>query len=112
MAYCPSGPTNMEDGRPLYLQLPAYDGEQWAPISSNSDDDASTLVGKIDNNLTSMCHMFTHYYAGEQPVWGMDGLQTELKEHNICCKDPSYYNMSTMGGSSQDASASSSSVTT
>jgi hypothetical protein len=68
MAYCPSGPTNIEDGRPLYLQQPAYDGEQWAPIASTSDDDAYVLVGRIDNDPTSTCHTFAHYYAGAQPA--------------------------------------------
>ena len=104
MAYCPSGPTNMEDGRPLYLQQPAYDGEQWAPIASTSDDDAYVLVGRIDNDPTSTCHTFAHYYVGEQPFWGLDGSQTELKEHILCCKDPSYNDVSTTGGSTPVAS--------
>ena len=73
-------------------------------MASTSDDDAYVLVGRIDNDPTSTCHTFAHYYVGEQPFWGLDGSQTELKEHILCCKDPSYNDVSTTGGSTPVAS--------
>jgi hypothetical protein len=91
LAYCPSGPTNDLDGKPLYLQLPAFEGEQWAPIeTTNNDDDSYILVGTISDNPTSTCHTYKHFNDGELPQWGIDGSQPEIKEHILCCKDPTY----------------------
>jgi len=91
LAYCPSGPTNDLNGKPLYLQQPAFEGEQWAPIETTQNgDDSYILVGTISDNPTSTCHTYRHFNEGLSPQWGIDGSQPEIKEHILCCKDPSY----------------------
>jgi hypothetical protein len=90
LAYCPSGPTNDLDGKPLYLQQPAFEGEQWAPIETTSDGDSYILIGTISDNPASTCHTYRHFNEGEIPQWGIDGSQPEIKEHILCCKDPTY----------------------
>jgi len=79
------------DGKPLYLQLPAFEGEQLAPIeTTNNDNDSYILIGTISDNPTSTCHTYKHFNNGELPQWGIDGSQPEIKEHILCCKDPTY----------------------
>lgn len=91
VAYCPSGPTREADGRPLYLQQPAFEGEQWAPIATtNNEDDTYVLVGKISDNPTTTCHTYRDFNEGGLPQWVVDGSHPEFKEHILCCKDSTY----------------------
>ena len=84
-AFCPDGPTNTE---PLYLQMDAFEGVQWSPISNSFN--GWVMVGKFDDEdpLTCLTHMqmFDH-----NPGWGLDGSRPELKGHLLCCEDYTAY---------------------
>ena len=90
-AYCPNGPINELGGKPLFLQLPAFEGEQWSPVAPvNHEDDTYVLTGTMNGNPTSTCHTFRHFNDGKPPQWGIDGSEPEKKKYTLCCKDPSY----------------------
>jgi hypothetical protein len=84
-AFCPDGPTNI---KPLYLQMDAFEGVQWSPISNSFN--GWVMVGKFDDKdpLTCLTHMqmFNH-----NPAWGLDGSKPELKEHLLCCEGYTAY---------------------
>ena len=84
-AFCPDGPTNTE---PLYLQMDAFEGVQWSPISNSFN--GWVMVGKFDDEdpLTCLTHMqmFDH-----NPGWGLDGSRPELNGHLLCCEDYTAY---------------------
>lgn len=91
-AYCPNGPVNEQVGKPLYLQLGAFQGEQWAPVKTGIDglDDVYLLIGTLNDNPTTTCHTYRHFHDGQLPQWGLDGSRPDLKEYILCCKDPNY----------------------
>ena len=91
VAYCPNGPVAESVGKPLFLQLPAFEGEQWSPVIADYDgDDVYVLTGTINGNPTTTCHTYRHFHDGEIPQWGIDGSEPEKKLYTLCCKDPSY----------------------
>ena len=97
-AYCPdgagSGPT------PLYLNRPAFAGEQWAPVVHYANHEDSVrgshrrandwvLVGTIDDLSWSTCMTYDQIHNERpEPAWGLDGSQPELKENILCCQNP------------------------
>lgn len=91
LAYCPNGPVNELGGKPLFLQLPAFEGEQWSPIAATNDgDDYYVLTGTINGNPTTTCHTYRSFNDGKIPQWGLDGSEHGKKLYTMCCKDPSY----------------------
>ena len=91
VAYCPNGPVAESVGKPLFLQLPAFEGEQWSPVIADYDgDDVYVLTGTINGNPTTTCHTYRHFHDGKIPQWGIDGSEPEKKLYTLCCKDPSY----------------------
>jgi len=91
-AYCPNGPATEAGAKPLFLQLDAFEGEQWAPVKTDVDDedDIYVLIGTISDNPVTTCHTYRHFHSGEMPQWGLDGSNPELKNFVLCCKDPNY----------------------
>lgn len=89
-AYCPNGPIAAAVSKPLFLQHEAFEGEQWAPVKDEYQDDSYILVGKISGNPVTTCHTYRHFRSGEMPQWALDGSSPELKMHILCCKDPQY----------------------
>eukprot|EP00571_Detonula_confervacea_P005178 CAMPEP_0172328788 /NCGR_PEP_ID=MMETSP1058-20130122/60533_1 /TAXON_ID=83371 /ORGANISM="Detonula confervacea, Strain CCMP 353" /LENGTH=2032 /DNA_ID=CAMNT_0013045917 /DNA_START=48 /DNA_END=6146 /DNA_ORIENTATION=- len=93
-AYCPNGPADDFDGLPLYLQLPQFEGEQWAPIAGddNNDgvDDFYVMIGTMTNNPTTTCLTYREFSSDPMPEWGLDGSRPELNTFLLCCKDPRY----------------------
>ncbi|KAL3786143.1 hypothetical protein HJC23_010717 [Cyclotella cryptica] len=89
MAYCPNGP---QVSKPLFLQLDAFDGEQWAPVAvqGNGTDADYIMVGTISGNPTTTCLSYEQLKGVQVPSWGLDGTHTEIKEHILCCNDPSF----------------------
>eukprot|EP00579_Thalassiosira_antarctica_P029645 CAMPEP_0202030230 /NCGR_PEP_ID=MMETSP0905-20130828/64388_1 /ASSEMBLY_ACC=CAM_ASM_000554 /TAXON_ID=420261 /ORGANISM="Thalassiosira antarctica, Strain CCMP982" /LENGTH=1463 /DNA_ID=CAMNT_0048594023 /DNA_START=42 /DNA_END=4433 /DNA_ORIENTATION=- len=86
-AYCPNGPL---DNKVLFLQKDAFEGEQWAPISSYDNEDTGIgnnwiMVGTKDGDPLSTCSQYEQLYDGKSPPWTADGSKTELKEHVLCC---------------------------
>jgi len=79
-AYCPNGQRDIE---PLFLQMDPFDGVQWAPISDG--DNEWVMVGNL-GDLTCQTYMQINH---RDPVWGLDGTSTQLKEHLLCCEDDS-----------------------
>ena len=89
-AYCPNG-AYVEGEPPLFLRMDAFEGEQWAPVSaSDENDDTYVLVGTLYNNPTTTCNTYQHFNNGQIPQWGIDGSIEQLKQHILCCKDPTY----------------------
>ena len=90
-AYCPNGPSTEDGEKPLFLQLNAFVGEQWAPVKTNDDsEDAYVLIRTINGNPTTTCHTYRFFNSGNMPQWGIDGSNPELKSKILCCKDPEY----------------------
>lgn len=84
---CPSGNHAVN---PLFLQMPAFDGEQWAPASNYDNEEIDLgndwiLVGTINSNQTSTCLQYDVLNDGNYPLWAVDGTKTELKENILCC---------------------------
>lgn len=92
VAYCPNGPTEEANGRPLFLQLPPFPDEQWAPIAPEEDneDDIYVLIGQLNQNPVTTCHTYRSFNNGQLPQWGIDGSRPDLKQYVLCCKDPTY----------------------
>ncbi|KAL7551330.1 hypothetical protein ACHAWF_014522 [Thalassiosira exigua] len=87
-AYCPDGP-----GYPLFLQREAFGGEQWAPVSNSGDQgdgqgNSWVLVGTINDESWSTCMSYDQINPKQDPQWGVDGSQPELKENVLCCQNP------------------------
>mmetsp|Transcript_12430 Transcript_12430/g.19128 ORF Transcript_12430/g.19128 Transcript_12430/m.19128 type:complete len:834 (+) Transcript_12430:2-2503(+) len=70
-AYCPNGP--MHD-KPLYGEMDAYEGEQWAPISSDSNE--WVMIG---NEGLRTCAV---NFLSES----VDTLSPSVKKHILCCR--------------------------
>lgn len=85
-AYCPDGP---KDRGPLYLHKDAYEGVQWAPISN--EDNGWIMVGDIAG-LTCQTYMQINH---REPIWGVDGSSTQLKEQILCCEGKTNNNIAT-----------------
>ena len=79
-AYCPNGP---RDAKPLFLQMDAFEGEQWAPLSNG--ENAWVMVGTLNRDPSSTCRSYMELHH-KQPSWGLDGSRTELKKHLLCCE--------------------------
>ena len=92
LAYCPEGPVSDSVSKPLFLQLEAFPGEQWAPVKPEAEgqSDVYVLIGKLNDNPTTTCHTYRHFQQGEMPGWGLDGSRPDLKQAVLCCKDPNY----------------------
>jgi hypothetical protein len=80
-AFCPNGPTNT---KPLYLQMDAFQGVQWSPISDRFN--SWVMVGKADDEDPLTCLTYMQMY-NHSPEWGLDGSRPELKKHILCCQD-------------------------
>ena len=81
-AYCPNGP---RDTGPLYLQMEAFSGIQWAPISNQENE--WVMIGDADNGeLTCQTYRQINH---RDPIWGLDGQSTQLKQNILCCEDNS-----------------------
>ena len=99
-AYCPNGPSKTE---PLYLQMDAYDGVQWSPISNGHNE--WVMVGNIAD-LTCKTYLQINNHL---PTWGIDGKEPQLKEHLLCCED-STIDVAVIGTTVQEEGGGSSSV--
>lgn len=83
-AYCPNG---RDADKPLIYEMDPFDGGvQWAPISNSYN--AWTMVGKVSEQQPSTCNTFLELYHSN-PVWGLDGSETGLKKHILCCQSDS-----------------------
>ena len=82
-AYCPNGPRDKE---PLYLQKDAFEGIQWAPISDKQN--GWIMVGKMSQQLPHTCEEYFQINHHD-PLWGLDGSSTDMKQHILCCNTPS-----------------------
>jgi len=71
-AYCPNGPI---DYKPLYFQMDAYEGEQWAPIS---DEDQQWVMIGTEGGL--------HTCVVNPPELSVDTLSPMVKKHIMCCQ--------------------------
>jgi len=82
-AYCPSEP---DSDLPLFLKREPFEGEQWAPVASESGMGEEHWISIGGSNTCS-----THDALFlPQPSWASDGSSTELKEHVLCCQNPKY----------------------
>lgn len=86
-AYCPSGNHAVN---PLFLQMAAFNGEQWAPVSDYDNEDVDLgndwiMVGTQNSNQTSTCLPYDVLNDGNYPLWAVDGTLTELKQNILCC---------------------------
>ncbi|KAL7462817.1 hypothetical protein ACHAXS_003191 [Conticribra weissflogii] len=86
-AYCPNGITEDGSMKPLFLNLDAFGGEQWAPLYG--EENTWILVGKLHDDPSSTCRTYYEMNGRREPSWGLDGTSTELKERILCCVDPS-----------------------
>uniref|UniRef100_A0A7S2L9C3 DUF7495 domain-containing protein n=2 Tax=Skeletonema marinoi TaxID=267567 RepID=A0A7S2L9C3_9STRA len=82
-AYCPNGPRDKE---PLYLQKDAFEGIQWAPISDKQN--GWMMVGKMSQQVPHTCEEYFQINHHD-PLWGLDGSSTDMKQHILCCNTPS-----------------------
>eukprot|EP00804_Cyclotella_cryptica_P026898 CCRYP_019595-RA/>CCRYP_019595-RA protein AED:0.00 eAED:0.00 QI:103/1/1/1/1/1/2/486/1007 len=80
-AYCPNGPKN---DKPLYLQMDAYEGEQWAPIESSSPNEW-VMVGMLNKDPSSTCRTYLQLHH-KPPTFGVDGSKVDIKKHILCCE--------------------------
>ena len=80
-AHCPNGPRESE---PLYLQMDAFDGDQWAPISDSFNSWVNIGKLEVEDPLTCLTHI---EIFGHNPTWGLDGSKPELKDNILCCVD-------------------------
>lgn len=80
-AYCPNG---FRDSEPLYLQMDAFDGDQWAPISGSFNSWVNIGKLEVEDPLTCLTHI---EIFGHNPTWGLDGSKPELKDNILCCVD-------------------------
>ena len=48
------------------------------------------MVGTLSGNPTTTCLSYDELKGVQAPSWGLDGTETELKEHILCCNDPSF----------------------
>jgi len=69
-AYCPNGPIN---NKPLYFEMSAYEGEQWAPIS---DEDQQWVM--IGNEGLQTCVV-------NPPQVPVGTFPPTVKKHLMCC---------------------------
>jgi hypothetical protein len=72
---------------PLFLEMDAFDGEQWAATSNHSN--SWILVGTSDGDAMSTCKTHEQLHDSKTPSWGMDGTFTHMKENIMCCVDSS-----------------------
>jgi hypothetical protein len=117
-AYCPNG-NNPLDKNPLFLNLEAFDVEQWAPYANNGVQNTYVLVGETNDNPQSTCLTYEELH-GKSPDW--ESGSVELKKVVMCCMsqdsigqeesvassvDPKWmgYSDGWTGGSYDDASA-------
>ena len=84
-AYCPNGSpaVGANHPKPLFLQMKAFEGEQWAPISFNAN--SWVLIGTVNGRVDSTCQLYENIHGGQQPLWGFDGSHVDRKEHILCC---------------------------
>ena len=87
-AFCPNGPRENE---PLYLQNDAFEGIQWAPISN--EHNGWIMVGKMSQQQPHTCEEYFQINHHD-PLWGLDGSSTDMKQHILCCNTPSGIYMS------------------
>lgn len=74
----------------LYLQKDAYEGEQWAPVSAYNNDDTSVghdwiMIGTKYDDRSTTCSEYERLNGGNSPPWTVEGSNTNLKEHVLCC---------------------------
>lgn len=69
-AYCPNGPSH---DKPLFGEMDAYEGEQWAPISS--DRNQWVMIGKEGMRTCSV----------NSSVESVDTMPPSVKKHILCC---------------------------
>lgn len=96
-AYCPNGPN--QETEPLYLQMEAFDGVQWAPFSNN--DTGWVMVGKFSDQTPLTCQTYLQINH-HGPEWGVDGTSPELKQNILCCEDKSGYDGGVMKADEED----------
>ena len=89
-AYCPNG---VGFSQPLFLKKDAFEGEQWAPVGAYVADSRSennwVLIGTLNDDAESTCITYDEL-NGQGPIWGLDGTKTAIKEHVMCCADPTH----------------------
>ena len=76
-AYCPSQSDSGSD-KPLFLQKPGFDKEQWAPAASEFNTGREYWISIGKNPTTCSTH---EELLATEPEWTTDGSQSDLKEH-------------------------------
>lgn len=81
-AYCPNGVATYAGQKTLFLDQPAFEGEQWAPVGrSDWGDDGGNrwvMVGTVEGGSTSTCSPSTSIASD---------LSIVHKQHVLCCTD-------------------------
>ncbi|KAL7550772.1 hypothetical protein ACHAWF_013996 [Thalassiosira exigua] len=93
VAYCPNGPYSEENSKPVFLQLPAFEDGQWAPMmaSTKVDEDLYVMIGTVGGDPTTTCQPYSSITNnGDAPTWAVDGSDSFHRKYVLCCKDPSY----------------------
>jgi len=99
-ALCPNG---FEAEKPLAYQMEAFGGGvQWSPISNNNN--GWVMVGEMSETQPSTCRTFLELYHHD-PEWGIDGTQTELKKHILCCQVHTDYDVAVKKGDYEQTEA-------
>jgi len=81
-AYCPD-----EENKQLFLQKDPFEGEQWAPATSEIGTKNEYWVSVGTNQDTCVTHEELQLSI---PEWALDGSRQDLKGHILCCQNPEY----------------------
>lgn len=88
---CPNGHSS---DKPLFLQKDAFEGEQWAPLTSYDSEEVDMtntwiMVGTLNGDSSSTCQKYEDLNNGNSPPWTVDDSHSGLKEHILCCMNQS-----------------------
>ena len=79
-AYCPKGPSEQViGGHQADFEV---EGEQWAPVFGQENH--WVMIGKRGNNHSTTCLSHVQL-SGNEPSWGLDDSNKQVKKHIMCC---------------------------
>jgi len=90
--YCPEGNAGGSD-RPLFLGKSAFEGEQWAPVSTTDSDPNNNWiqVGTLSGNSQSTCAKFGDLKGMKPNGWSVeDSADLQMRENVLCCLNPNH----------------------
>jgi len=90
--YCPGDNTGSDP--PLFLGKSAFEGEQWAPVSTTDSDDPNSkwmLVGTLDGSSQSTCSTFGDVKGMKPNGWSVeDSTDPDMRQNVLCCLNPNH----------------------